>query len=218
MEWHEHEGVEWLQADLPGATAVFSTRSAGSLREDRHALAAALGVDPLRIVSARQVHGSGLAFHDGGEPSAGEADGHVLTASGPIGLVYTADCLPVAVAGPGGAAILHCGWRGLAAGIVERGAEAVGATHAAIGPGIGPCCYEVGDEVLAVFAGLGDGVAAGRMLDLTAVAERLLARAGVAEIEPARLCTRCEGQRFFSHRRDGGPGRQGGLAWLEGRG
>ena len=44
--------------------------------------------------------------------------------------------------------MLHCGWRGLAAGIVARGCEAVGATHAAIGPGIGPCCYEVGDEVL----------------------------------------------------------------------
>ena len=109
----------------------------------------------------------------------------MIRAPGPIGLVYTADCLPVAVAGPDGVAMLHCGWRGLAAGIVARGADAVGATHAAIGPGIGPCCYEVGDEVLGAFAGLGDGVATGRMLDLPEVARRLLARAGVESIESA---------------------------------
>lgn len=216
MRWRERDGVEWLQADLPGATAVFSTRSAGSLKADRRPLANALAVDPARIVSGRQVHGAELAFHDGsGEPVAGEVDGHVLTAPGPIGLIYTADCLPVAAAGPGGVAILHCGWRGLAAGIVARGAAAVGATEAAIGPGIGPCCYEVGDEVLAAFAPLGDGIAEDRMLDLPEVARRLLREAGVTRTESAGLCTRCEAGLFFSHRRDGGPGRQAGLAWLD---
>jgi len=116
--------------------------------------------------------------------------------------------------GPGGAAILHCGWRGLAAGIVASGVEAVGATDAAIGPGIGPCCYEVGDEVLDAFAGLGDGIASGRMLDLPEVARRLLREAGVEQVESAGLCTSCEAELFFSHRRDGGPGRQAGLIWL----
>jgi len=111
--------------------------------------------------------------------------------------------------------MLHCGWRGLAAGIVARGAEAVGGTHAAIGPGIGPCCYEVGDDVLDAFADQGDGIATGRMLDLPEVARRLLAQAGVENIESADLCTRCEQDLFFSHRRDGGPGRQAGLAWIE---
>ncbi len=67
-------------------------------------------------------------------------------------LVQVADCLPVALAGERGVAMLHCGWRGLAAGIVERGVSEVEAVAAAIGPGIGPCCYEVGDEVLAAFA------------------------------------------------------------------
>jgi len=215
MERREQNGIEWLQADLPGGGVAFSTRSAGSLKQSHAAFAGALGIDPARIAIARQVHGDRLVFHEGppGEPA--EVDGHVLAAPGAAALVFTADCLPVAVAGPGGVAMLHCGWRGLAAGILARGCEAVGATQAAIGPGIGPCCYEVGDDVLGAFAGLGDGIADGRMLDLSEVARRLLARAGVEAVESAGLCTRCDPERFFSHRRDGGPGRQGGLAWTE---
>jgi copper oxidase (laccase) domain-containing protein len=111
--------------------------------------------------------------------------------------------------------MLHCGWRGLAAGIVARAAAAVGATDAAVGPGIGACCYEVGDEVLAAFDDLGSGVADGRMLDLAEVARRLLQRAGVARVQSAGLCTSCEEELFFSHRRDSGrTGRQAGIAWL----
>jgi len=217
MEWREADGVRWLAAELPGATAVFSGRSAGSLKDGHRHLASALGLAPDRIVAGRQVHGAELAFPDGATAPAPapEADGQVLSRPGLAGLVYTADCLPVALAGPGGAAILHCGWRGLAAGIVERGAGAVEARAAVIGPGIGPCCYEVGDEVLDRFTGLGDGIASGRMLDLTEVARRLLRRGGVEAIEVAGLCTCCEEELFFSHRRDGGPGRQGGLAWLD---
>jgi len=215
MEWRESDGARWLEAELPGATAVFPTRSAGSLKEGHARLATALGLAPSQIVSSRQVHGAELAIHDGVATVAEEADGQVLRAPGSVGLVYTADCLPVALAGPKGAAILHCGWRGLAAGIVAHGVDAVEATTAAIGPGIGPCCYEVGDEVLNAFAGLGPGIAAGRILDLAEVARRLLEEAGVEGIETAGLCTRCEEDLFFSHRRDGGPGRQGGLVWLE---
>lgn len=215
MRWAERGEVRWLEADLPGARVVFSTRSAGSVKDDPWPLAAALGISPGQIVSGRQVHGAELAFRDVATADTPEVDGQVILAAGPIGLVYTADCLPVAVAGPGGVAMLHCGWRGLAAGIVARGAESVSATHAAIGPGIGVCCYEVGSDVLDAFADLGDGVATDRMLDLAEVARRLLARAGVENVESADLCTRCEQGLFFSHRRDGGPGRQGGLAWIE---
>jgi YfiH family protein len=215
MKWAEKGEVRWLQADLPGARAVFSTRSAGSVKEDSLPLATALGIPPDQIVSGRQVHGAKLAFHDAATTGTPEADGQVILAAGPIGLVYTADCLPVAVAGPGGVAMLHCGWRGLAAGIVSRGAASVSATHAAIGPGIGGCCYEVGEEVLGAFACLGEGVATGRMLDLSEVARRLLVQAGVESIESADLCTCCERNLFFSHRRDGGPCRQAGLAWIE---
>lgn len=215
MRWRESPGVEWLEAELPGARAVFSTRSAGSVKESRAPLAAALGINPDRIVSGRQVHGSELAFHEDVGENGLAVDGHVIRRPGPIGLVFTADCLPVAVAGAQGVAMLHCGWRGLAAGIVARGAEAVGATHAAIGPGIGPCCYEVGDDVLATFAGLGAGIASDRMLDLPEVARHLLGDSGVQEIDSADLCTCCEKELFFSHRRDAGPGRQAGLAWIE---
>lgn len=216
MEWREARGVEWLEASLPGARAAFSTRSAGSVKESHLPLADALGLPPGRIATARQVHSTELVFHDGGAPAEPtEADGHVLTEPGVAALVFAADCLPVAVAGPGGTAMLHCGRRGLAAGIVARGVAAVGAADAAIGPGIGPCCYEVGEEVLAAFAPLGEGVATGRMLDLAEVARRLLLEAGVERVEAAGLCTSCSGDRFFSYRREGeAAGRQAGVAWL----
>jgi len=145
-----------------------------------------------------------------------EADGHVVTEPGPAPMVLAADCLPVALHGPGGLAMVHAGWRGLAGGILGAAAGAVEATSAAIGPGIGRCCYEVGDEVLDAFADLGDGIADGRMLDLSEVARRRLAEAGVERVESAGLCTSCEAELFFSHRRDHGrTGRQAGIAWLE---
>lgn len=216
MERQRAEGVEWLEAALPGASVAFSTRSAGSVKDDLTPFATALGLAPERVSRAHQVHGAELAFpdRDRGEGRV-EADGQVITRPGSAALVFVADCLPIAIAGPGGVAMLHCGWRGLAAGIVGRGAEAVGGTHAAIGPGIGPCCYEVGPEVLEAFDRLGTGIASDRMLDLCEVARRLLREAGVEEIESASLCTCCEAELFFSHRRDGGPSRQAGLAWIE---
>ncbi len=149
--------------------------------ENRRRLAAALGFPPKCIAAAHQVHGAELIDHRGqpvprcsfalhgvekeqGGPTGGglaEADGHVVSAEGIAALVFVADCLPVALSGPGGVAMLHCGWRGLAAGIVASGAVAIDATDAAIGPGIGPCCYEVGEEVLGAFDQLGDGIAVG---------------------------------------------------------
>lgn len=245
MEWRERDGVRWLEADLGGALAAFTTRLGGvseppfdrlnlgvltadpneAVAANRRRLAAALGFEPERIPIGLQVHGAELAIHaDPQRPSPfakrgsdiPEVDGHVVAAPGLAPLVFTADCLPVALFGPGGVAMLHCGWRGLAGGIVARGAEAIDATDAAIGPGIGPCCYEVGEEVLTAFADLGEGIADGRMLDLTEVARRLLAAAGVERVESAGLCTRCQPELFFSHRRDAGrTGRQGGLVWIE---
>jgi copper oxidase (laccase) domain-containing protein len=193
MEWREAEGRRWLEARLPGATAAFTTRAFGSARESFEPLAA-LGIDPARIVSAWQVHGIELALHDDGDPPT-EADGHVIREAGPVALIFGADCLPIALVGPGGAAIVHGGRRGLEQEIALRGATAVGATAAAIGPGIGPCCYEV---------------------DLWSEARRQLGAAGVEEIESADLCTCCEAELFFSHRRDGDPRRQAGLVWLDG--
>jgi YfiH family protein len=193
-------------------------------------LARALGYQPEDVTFARQVHGAVLAVHDTAsfacslsghdnrkeQANVPEADGHVLRRHGCAALVFVADCLPVALAGPRGVAMVHAGWRGLAGGILAAGAEAVGATSAAIGPGIGPCCYEVGEEVLETFSALGEGIASGRMLDLPEVARRQLALAGVERVKSAGLCTSCERGLFFSHRRDEGrTGRQGGLAWIE---
>ena len=244
MEWRERDGVRWLEADLPGATAAFSTRVGGvseppydalnvaimtgddrdAVRENRRKLASALERDPGGVVMGRQVHGAELRGHRvPQEPkvfadvvrSPDEVDAHSTADPALTPLVMVADCLPVALAGPGGVAMAHCGWRGLASGIVAEAAEAVDARAAAVGPGIGPCCYEVGDEVLAEFADL-DDVAEGRMLDLTAVARGLLARADVAEVESADLCTSCNPELFYSHRRDGErTGRQAGLTWID---
>jgi copper oxidase (laccase) domain-containing protein len=109
--------------------------------------------------------------------------------------------------GPG-LAILHVGWRGLADGVIASGVEALGGRlAAAIGPAIGPCCYEVGPEVAARFDA--DLLAAGK-LDLWAAAERALRAAGVEEVERTDVCTSCHPELFFSHRRDQGvTGRQG---------
>jgi polyphenol oxidase len=245
MDWRDEHGLRWLEADLPGAHAAFSTRlggtskgpfeslnlailtgdDVGAVAENRRRLAAALGMPPDHVVIGRQVHRSEVLHHDGPQapspfaqpgPDPPEVDGHDFESDGLGALVFVADCLPVALSGEGGAAILHCGWRGLAGGIVERGVERVGATAAAIGPGIGPCCYEVGEEVLARFLPLGEGVTEGGKLDLPQVARRLLDRAGVAQVESADLCTSCKPDLFFSHRRDGPrTGRQGGLVWRD---
>lgn len=252
MEWRESNGVRWLEAELGGGKAAFSTRLGGvseppfdslnlgiltddsreAVEENRRRLARALGLESDRIVFGRQVHGVEIATHEGplldcsflgngnekeqrsGGPAA--VDGHAIFRRGLAALVFVADCLPVALAGPKGVAMVHAGWRGLAGGILAAGAEAVEANAAAVGPGIGRCCYEVGEEVLDPFRRLGDGIAAGRMLDLPEVARRLLAQAGVERIELAGLCTSCEEELFFSHRRDHGQtGRQAGVAWLE---
>jgi polyphenol oxidase len=244
VEWREQDGVRWFEAELPGARAAFSTRVGGVSEapyeelnvailtgdEPRHVgvnrsrLAGSLGRDPAGVVMGRQVHGAELRRHEGAqEPrvyadvvkSPDEVDAQATSNSDLTPLVMVADCLPVAMVGEGGVAIAHCGWRGLAGGIVAAASSEVKAEAAAVGPGIGPCCYEVGEEVLSAFAGL-DGVARGRMLDLTAVATALLERAGVAAIESSGLCTSCNPELFYSHRRDGErTGRQAGLVWME---
>jgi polyphenol oxidase len=241
MEWREREGVPWLEAEMPGARAIFSTRQGGvssgpyaslnlgwitgdegdNVYENRRRLARMADFEPANVLAGFQVHGAEVLRRDQAAPELPylrppddppEVDGHATSALGLAPLVLVADCLPVALSGPGGVAMLHCGWRGLAAGILERGVREVGATAAAIGPGIGPCCFEVGDEVLAQFEPLGDGIADGRMLDLPEVAVRLLAAAGVQESESAGLCTSCNAELFFSHRRDRGEtGRQAGV-------
>ena len=234
--WGEH-----LAIDLPGARAVFTTRrggfstgpyeslNLGRLTDDdpeaveRNRAALQARVDG-RLAMIRQVHGSRVRRLDG-PPEAGqlpEADGQATAVEGLAPMVLTADCLPIALAGGGAVAMLHAGWRGLASGIVDEGVRALrelgsaGTVSAAIGPGAGGCCYEVGEEVHERFASYGDDVHRDGNLDLKAIARAQLVRSGVGEVLDAGLCTICApAELFFSHRRDHGvTGRQAGIAWL----
>jgi YfiH family protein len=150
-----------------------------------------------------------------------EADGQATALRSVGAMVLTADCLPVALGCGGAVAAVHAGWRGLAAGVLEEGVRAArevgGADQivAIIGPGAGPCCYEVGEEVHAAFAGSHRiGIPPTRRIDLKAIARDKLLAVGVAEVQDLAVCTICD-ERFFSYRREGArAGRQGAVAWL----
>ncbi|MGN6867038.1 MAG: polyphenol oxidase family protein [Solirubrobacteraceae bacterium] len=241
----EHFGI-----DLPAAHVMFTTRRGGfsegpfaslnlgrltadepeAVQRNRGKLHDEVGVPPALI---RQVHGTTvrriIALPVEGMmplPDEGlelpEADGQATPLREVAPMVMTADCLPIALAGHGAVAMLHAGWRGLAAGIVIEGVRAVrelggdGPLDAAIGPGAGGCCYEVGEEVHRQFAGYDGRVHRGRNLDLKAIARDQLEAAGVRTVHDIGLCTICSDETlFFSHRRDRGvTGRQAGLAWL----
>jgi len=167
------------------------------------------------LAFGRQVHEAYV--HTATQPGrSGDADGQATTAHDVACTVLTADCLPVALVAPGAVAMVHAGWRGLAAGVLEEGVRAVRSERATalIGPGAHRCCYEVGDEVRAAFADEDADVHDGTHLDLPLIAQRRLRRAGVDMVHTTGLCTMCGPELFFSHRRDGGvTGRQGGVAW-----
>jgi polyphenol oxidase len=216
-----------LTADRPDAVQ----RNRGKLRAE-------VGVPPAHI---RQVHGTDVrritALPAQGVaplPDEGielpQADGQATPLREVAPMVLVADCLPIALAARGrtngnkvrAVAMLHAGWRGLAAGIVTEGVRAVrefgadGPLEAAIGPGAGGCCYEVGEEVHRAFAPFGDHVRRGRNIDLKAIAREQLEQAGASAVHDVQLCTICSDRTlFFSHRRDRGiTGRQAGIAWL----
>jgi polyphenol oxidase len=228
------EHAEGFSCELPGgARALFTSRAHANLsiqtgdghergRQARDDLCESLG--RRWLCASRQVHGATVqrvrALHGrGGEPVAIDADGHATGVRGIGSMVLTADCLPVALAGDGGVAMLHAGWRGLAAGVLEEGVRALrdvggrgdSAIVAVVGPGAGACCYEVGPEVHAAFGAFVPGA---QSIDLRAIARERLLAAGVAQVLDARACTICD-PRFFSHRREGSrAGRQAGVAWL----
>jgi YfiH family protein len=231
--------------ELPGARAIFSTRRGGvsegpyeSLNlgiltddepervvENRGRLAREAAIEPANVVMGWQVHGTDLREWDAPDPQVAygqpgdkelpRVDGHVTDTPGLALLVLVADCYPVALSDGKRAAMLHCGWRPLAGGIVEKAVATFDSPPAAaVGPGIGGCCYEVGAEVAERFADV-PGAVDGRMLDLRRVIEARLRDAGVSVIEHLDRCTSCEPELYFSHRRDQGlTGRQGGLCVL----
>jgi len=187
--------------------------------ENRRRACAEIGADAARLALNYQVHSMLVHRAREGERGGILGDGLWTDEPGLPVLALAADCLPIALARANGAApaicVLHAGRIGLLDGIVEAGVAALGGTvAAAIGPSIGPCCYEVGEEIAAPYRErFGTGIMRGRKLDLRQAAERELREAGVAQIERLDLCTACNPELFFSHRRDGKPrGVQGVLA------
>ena len=145
---------------------------------------------------------------------AGECDILATDLPGVALVVQTADCVPIVLAGVRSVAAVHAGWRGsarnaAAAGVAALGelGEAASSLRAFLGPAIGACCYEVGGEVAAQFAGefLRRSCEGRFRLDLSAVNRAQLEAAGVprANISAHPSCTRCGGERFASYRRDG---------------
>jgi purine-nucleoside/S-methyl-5'-thioadenosine phosphorylase / adenosine deaminase len=193
--------------------------SPGHVAENRMRLCAEAGTEPELLCFGRQVHGPLVRRAEGqGEPG----DGVWTDEPGRPLLVFTADCLPVALARANGGqpaiAALHVGWRGLLAGIAQTAAAQLGGGElaAVIGPGIGPCCYEVGEEVAAPFRErYGARIVREGKLDLWTATEQALRAAGVATVSRVDLCTACNNDLFFSHRRDGAQtGRQGLIAYV----
>jgi YfiH family protein len=182
-------------------------------------LSRSLGLDALPIHWARQVHG--IAASTVREPASaghavnvGECDALATEQPGVALVIQSADCVPILLSGPRTVGAAHAGWRGSAQNVAASAVAALrdlgaapGTLRAWLGPSIGPCCYEVGGEVAAQFAGdfIRAGCASGYRLDLRAVNVAQLEAAGVPRssiaVHPA--CTRCGGERFASYRRDG---------------
>ena len=227
--------IRWQ--DAPGPyDVVFSTREGGvsegpfaslnlgratadepeRVKENRRRLCAEVGADPDALALNYQHHSADVLRARAGSRDA-RGDGIWTDERRLPVLALAADCLPIALARANGSgpalALLHAGWRGLLEGIVPAGVSALGggAVAAAVGPAIGPCCYEVGADVADRFRRVfGFGLYREGKLDLWTAAERALRAAGCVRVDRFDLCTACSPARFFSHRRDEGlTGRQG---------
>lgn len=179
-----------------------------------HCFALREGESAPGVYQVKQVHGRAVIEVRGDEPwweiAEREADAIVTRAPGVRVGVRTADCVPVLIEDPAGraCAAAHAGWRGLYAGVIEAAVAALGGEpagmRAALGPSIGPCCYEVGPEVAAQFAGFLAPWTPKPHVDLRDAARAALRRAGVAAVDDGAVaCTKCDPREFYSYRRDG---------------
>ncbi len=238
-----------LQADWQapvGVQAVCTTRLGGCSRGVYASfnLGAHVGDDPEAVSANRrrlrsllaleaepcwltQVHGTRIVHAV--QANAGQrADGSYATAPGQVCCVMTADCLPVVLYSlqTGRLAVVHAGWRGLAAGIVENALTLIGGSGdrivAWLGPAIGPESFEVGQDVVDTFTGLSSQHAAAFrqtgehrwMADLYMLARQKLAARGVVRVDGGNCCTMSDDRLFYSYRRDRVTGRMATLAWL----
>ncbi len=197
--------------------AFFGDAADGNGRDDpdrRDGISSALDLSNA-WASLHQVHGAVALTVD--EPgAAGDADGLITMTRGLPLVVATADCVPVIVEGDRSVAVLHAGWRGVAAGVIASGVEAMAALgdpprRAAIGPSIGPCCFEVGDEVIAQIGGYASKTVWGTLsVDLWSAAEAQLAG---LDVWSSNICTFTD-PAYHSFRDDGTTERQVAVAWL----
>lgn len=223
-----------IEVSLPYAGALFTTRAGGvskgpyesfnlgpwtaddpaAVAENRRRAADDVGRP---LAQGKQVHGVTVHLWDdeSGTDATPEADAHVTTRTDIAPIVLAADCLPIALSTESGVAMVHAGWRGIVDGVIEaaisalREAGRVDTLHAMIGPGAGPCCYQVAGEARERL----EPHLAGDKADLKAAAGKRIADAGADSIRDLGVCTICD-DRFFSHRRSGGiTGRQAGIVW-----
>lgn len=196
--------------------AAFGDRADGDARSDvtaRRRLSATLGI-PEQWATVRQVHGSVVAVATA-PTHLGDADAMITAQSGIPLVVATADCVPVVLGGETSVGVVHAGWRGVAAGVVPA---ALGrmvdlgdpATRAVVGPHIGPCCYEVGPEVVEAVGHRARTSWGTASVDLGAAVTEQLDGFGVEQLGG---CTHHDA-RYASYRRDGTSERQVTVAWL----
>jgi YfiH family protein len=231
----ESQGLLYLDfTGWPGVRVLYSTRIGGlspppfeslnlhfgrgdaehRVRENRRRFFLATGIDEHCVTLTRQVHSSRINVIRG----AGEAphgDGMITDQEGFFLGIFTADCLGIFLFAPPANAIgaIHAGRKGLAASVVENGVRALcetyqvdpGCIQALCGPSIGPCCYEIGEELR---SGFKDNYITERMhriyLDLWGIAADQLADAGVRKVYLPHICTACNPDLFFSYRVSGG--------------
>jgi YfiH family protein len=232
--------MTFLRWDAPGPyEVVFTTRLGGvsdgpyeslnlgrktgddvdKVDENRRRACAEIGAAAERLALNSQVHSAGVHR---ARPGARSEPGDGLWTDEPDlpVLAMSADCIPISLVRLNGAvpalAVVHVGWRGLLADAILSAVSSLGGgtLAAAIGPAIGPCCYEVREDVADPFRRrFGREIVSGGRLDLWRAADEALREAGASRVERVDLCTACHPELFFSHRRDGKPrGVQGVLA------
>lgn len=224
-----------FEVALPGARALFTTRHSGAsegpydslnlgiltddddavVRQNIEKLKDDFDLPTMQLLE--QVHGDVLLeVNPSTIGTIPIADGAITTERQSPILITGADCPAVMIASEDRLAALHCGWRPVAAGLIEKAVEAFGDEEfeAVIGPGICRDHFEVGPEVVESMGPDGDEHSVGRQLDLTGIIEARLRRHGAKRVHVIDRCTFCEPEYFFSHRRDNGvTGRQAGIAW-----
>ncbi|MBS2018270.1 MAG: laccase domain-containing protein [Deltaproteobacteria bacterium] len=190
------------------------------LRENQRRLGLEVGFDPARLYQTKQVHGRVVLTAEGDPVAFAQREADAIAAgpgSGVAVAVRVADCVPVLLADATSGAVVavHAGWRGVVAEVIGAAMATLdpSRTIAAIGPSIGPCCFEVGEDVGAQIVKATTPQAIARrdeargkvFVDLRAGVRAQLGTLGVANdaIEDVPGCTRCDAARFYSFRRDG---------------